>query len=175
MIHIYTGNGKGKTTSSFGLAMRASGQGMKVIIFQFLKPKSLVAGEEISAKKIKGLKIIKYEQEHPMFKGEGRREKGEEKIKKSIKKALIGVKKAIFGNKYDMVILDEIINAMDQGFCCKKETIKLIENAPKDTEIILTGRGDISEIEDLADYVTIMIDKKHPFRQKVNARKGIEY
>jgi len=53
MIHIYTGNGKGKTTSSFGLAMRASGQGFRVIIFQFLKPKSLVTGEEKSAKKIK--------------------------------------------------------------------------------------------------------------------------
>ncbi|MDP2912119.1 MAG: cob(I)yrinic acid a,c-diamide adenosyltransferase, partial [Candidatus Omnitrophota bacterium] len=60
MIHIYTGNGKGKTTSSFGLAMRASGQGLKVIIFQFLKPKSLVTGEEITAEKIKNIKVVKY-------------------------------------------------------------------------------------------------------------------
>jgi len=175
MVHIYTGNGKGKTTSSFGLAMRAAGQGLRVIIFQFLKPKSLVTGEEISAKKIGGLKIVKYEQEHPMFKGDGWRMKGGEKIKKSIKKALSEVRKAISGNKYDMVVLDEIVNAMDQGFCCKKELIELIKKAPEDMEIILTGRGDISEIEDFADYVTIMIDKKHPFRNKINARKGIEY
>lgn len=175
MIHIYTGNGKGKTTSSFGLAMRASGQGLKVIIFQFLKPKSFVTGEEISAKEIKGLKLVKYEQGHPMFKGEEWRVKGGEKIKKSIKKALSEVRKAIFGNKYDMVILDEIINAMDQDFCCKKELIELIKKAPEDMEIILTGRGDISEIESLADYVTVMIDRKHPFRRKINARKGIEY
>ena len=65
MIHIYTGNGKGKTTSSFGLAMRASGQGLKVIIFQFLKPKSLVTGEEISAKKIKN--IIRSNTIHPIL------------------------------------------------------------------------------------------------------------
>ena len=196
MIHIYTGNGKGKTTSSFGLAMRASGQGLKVIIFQFLKPKSLVTGEEVSAEKIKNIKVIKYEQEHPMFmvKREtfstrtfGARSKNivrarpkaesrtKEKIKKSIRKAMADAKKAVFGGKYDMVILDEIINVIDQGFANKKDFLELLKNAPKDTELVLTGRGDISEIEKLADYVTVMIDKKHPFRRKVNARKGIEY
>ncbi len=175
MIHIYTGNGKGKTTSSFGLAMRASGQGLKVIMFQFLKPKSLVTGEEISAKDIKNLKLIKYEQAHPMFKGERQRTKCEKEIKKSMRKAMSEVKKALFSKRYDMVILDEVINVMDQGFCGKKEFLCMVKKAPKDTELILTGRGDISEIEKFADYVTIMIDKKHPFRQQVNARRGIEY
>ena len=168
MIHIYTGNGKGKTTSSFGLAMRASGQGLKVIVFQFLKPRKLVCGEEISAKKIKNIKIVKYEQQHPMF-------NGREKTKKSMKIEITEAKKAIFGGKYGMVILDEIINVIDQGFSCKKEFLKLIKKVPKDVELILTGRGDISDIEAFADYITIMIDKKHPFRQKINARKGIEY
>ena len=74
-----------------------------------------------------------------------------------------------------MVILDEIINVIDQGFSGKKEFLDLVENAPKDIELVLTGRGDISELEKFADYVTIMIDKKHPFRQKINARRGIEY
>jgi len=168
MIHIYTGNGKGKTTSSFGLAMRASGQGLKVIIFQFLKPRKLVCGEEISAKKIKNIKIVKYEQQHPMFNGRGN-------TKKSMKIEITEAKKAILGGKYDMVILDEIINVIDQGFSGKKEFLDLVKNTPEDTELVLTGRGDISELEKFADYVTIMIDKKHPFRQKINARKGIEY
>ncbi|PIV39818.1 MAG: cob(I)yrinic acid a,c-diamide adenosyltransferase [Candidatus Omnitrophica bacterium CG02_land_8_20_14_3_00__42_8] len=168
MIHIYTGNGKGKTTSSFGLAMRASGQGLKVIIFQFLKPKSLVTGEEISAKKIKNLKIVKYEQSHPMFNAGA-------DVKKSIKKAMTEAKKAIFSKRYNMVILDEIINVLDQGFAEKKDFLELIKKAPKDVELVFTGRGDISDIEQFADYVTIMIDKKHPFRQRVNARRGIEY
>ncbi|MDO8603371.1 MAG: cob(I)yrinic acid a,c-diamide adenosyltransferase [Candidatus Omnitrophota bacterium] len=202
MIHIYTGNGKGKTTSSFGLAMRASGQGLKVVIFQFLKPRKLVCGEEISAKKIKSIKVVKYEQEHPMFmekkevfsirgvypersretrlknivrarpKAESRTK---EKIKKSIGKAMADAKRAIFGGKYDMIILDEVINVIDQGFSGKKEFLDLVKNAPGDIELVLTGRGDISELEKFADYVTIMVDKKHPLRQQVNARKGIEY
>lgn len=175
MIHIYTGNGKGKTTASFGLAMRASGQGLKVVIFQFLKPKSLVTGEEISIRKIKNVKLVKYEQEHPMFKGQGAKDKGQGETKKSMKKAILEAKEAIFSKKYSIVILDEVINVMDQGFVEKKEFLELIKKVPKELELVLTGRGDISEIEDFADYVTIMIDKKHPFRQQVNARRGIEY
>ena len=183
MIHIYTGNGKGKTTSAFGLAMRAGGQGLKVVIFQFLKPQSLVTGEEVAAKKIKNIKVVKYKQMHPIFIAQGFPRlrsgqamlKAQGKIKKSIGKAMADAKRAIFGGKYDMVILDEIINAVDQGFANKKKFIELLKKAPKDTELVLTGRGDISEIEGFADYVTIMIDKKHPFRQRVNARKGIEY
>jgi len=173
MIHIYTGNGKGKTTSSFGLAMRASGQGLRVIVFQFLKPKSLVTGEEKAAKKIK-LKIVKYEQEHPMFAGHRAEGRGQE-TKKSVNRAIAEAKKVVFGGRYDMVIMDEIINAIDQGFAEKKEFLKLVKKVPKSVELILTGRGDISEIEKFADYVTIMVDKKHPFRQHVNARRGIEY
>jgi cob(I)alamin adenosyltransferase len=88
---------------------------------------------------------------------------------------MMEAKKAVFGGKYDMIILDEIINAIDQGFAGKKEFLKLIKKVPKSVELILTGRGDISEIEKFADYVTIMIDKKHPLRQRVNARRGIEY
>ena len=175
MIHIYTGNGKGKTTASFGLAMRASGQGLKVIIFQFLKPKSLVTGEEISARKIKNVKVVKYEQEHPMFNVQGSMLRAHGEIKKSAQRMMLEAKKAISSKKYDMVILDEIINVIDQGFAGKKEFLELIKKAPKDIELVLTGRGDISEIEKFADYITIMIDKKHPFRQRVNARCGIEY
>ena len=92
-----------------------------------------------------------------------------------MKNAILEAKEAILSKKYDMVILDEIINVVDQGFADKKEFIELIRKTPKDIELVLTGRGDISEMEKFANYITIMIDKKHPFRQNVNARKGIEY
>jgi len=172
LIHIYTGKGKGKTTSSFGLAMRASGQGLKVIIFQFLKPKSIICGEEISAKKIKNIKIVKFEQTHPMFRITPIAQSA---LKKSIKKMFSEVEKVVLSGKYDMVILDEIINACGQNFICKGKICELLKKAPKDLELVLTGRGDVSMIEDCADYVTIMVDKKHPLNRGINARKGIEY
>jgi cob(I)alamin adenosyltransferase len=170
MIHIYTGSGKGKTTSAFGLAMRASGQGFRVIIFQFFKPERLVCGEAVSAKKLKNIKIVRCEKCHPMFD-----RKGAAEAKKAIEKMVKEAEKAISGGKYKMVILDEIINVTDQGFLGKKKFFGLLKKTPRDTELILTGRGDVSDIEEFADYVTIMIDRKHPFRQRVSARRGIEY
>ena len=171
MIHIYTGSGKGKTTSAFGLAMRASGQRQKVCIFQFLKPKTLMTGEEMAAKKIKGMKLIKFNQVHPMFE----RTTSFAKLKKTIKKDFETARKAVLGKRCNMVILDEIINVVDQGFIKRKTFLNFLKIVPKRTELVLTGRGDISDIEEYADYVTVMIDKKHPFRKTINARKGVEY
>jgi len=179
MIHIYTGNGKGKTTSAFGLALRARGQGLKVIIFQFLKPKTLLCGEQVSIKKIKGIKLVRFDQAHPMFKNIAltsclSRAKFKD-IARDIKKDFEKAKKMISRKKYDMVILDEVINAVDQKFIDQKRFLKLLKNVPDKVELVLTGRGDISAIEQFADYITIMIDKKHPLRKKIGARRGIEY
>jgi len=172
MIHIYTGNGKGKTTAAFGLAMRASGQGKKVAIYQFLKPKVLLCGEQISAKRIKGIKLVGFDQAHPMFEPSC---VSQTILKKTLKKDFETAKKGVLSKKYDMVVLDEIINVADQGFIGQRSFLSLLKRVPKKTELILTGRGDISSIERYADYVTVMIDKKHPFRKHVGARKGIEY
>ncbi|MFA4992124.1 MAG: cob(I)yrinic acid a,c-diamide adenosyltransferase [Candidatus Omnitrophota bacterium] len=177
MIHIYTGEGKGKTTSAFGLAMRASGQGLKVCVFQFWKQKTLILGEEISAKKLKNIKVVKCEKCHPMFIGHkdtktpGHREELEKDIEAMVKKA----EKAILSKKYNMIILDEIVNVVDQGYFDKDEFLRFLKNTPEGIELVLTGRGNISEMEDLADYITVMTEKKHPFRVNIKARKGIEY
>lgn len=172
MIHIYTGNGKGKTTSAFGLAMRARGQGLNVIIFQFLKPKDLLCGEQVTAKKIKGMELVTFDQRHPIFEDISA---SASKLRKSIKKDFGAVKKAILTKKYDMVVLDEIINIVDQGFISQESFACLLKSVPKNVELVLTGRGDISGLERYADYVTVMIDKKHPFRKNIGARQGIEY
>jgi cob(I)alamin adenosyltransferase len=110
-----------------------------------------------------------------MFKAQGIRHNSQAEVGKSVKKAMADAKKAILSKEYNMIILDEIINVIDQGFGGKKEFLELIKNTPKDTELVLTGRGDISELEKFADYITIMVNKKHPFRQHINARPGIEY
>ena len=172
MIHIYTGNGKGKTLSAFGLAMRASGQGRKVAIYQFLKPKRLLCGEQLSAKKIKGIKLVGFDQMHPMFEPASL---SQATLKKTVKKDFETAKKGVLSKKYGMVVLDEIINVVDQGFIDQRSFLSLLKKVPEKTELILTGRGDISVIEQYADYVTVMIEKKHPFRKAIGARKGIEY
>ncbi|MFH1854772.1 MAG: cob(I)yrinic acid a,c-diamide adenosyltransferase [Candidatus Omnitrophota bacterium] len=172
MIHIYTGNGKGKTTSAFGLAMRACGQGMKVAIFQFLKPKRFLCGEHVSVKKLKGIDLIRFEQAHPMF---GCVRLSLSNLKKCLKKDLETAKRAVMGKKYDMVVLDEIINAADQGFISRRALPSLLKSTPRNIELVLTGRGDISDIERYADYITVMVDKKHPFKRGALARRGIEY
>lgn len=169
VIHIYTGNGKGKTSAAFGLAMRASGQGLKVIIFQFLKPRPFLSGEELSVKKLRGIKLVKFNQMHPMFGMKG------EKLIKTIEEDFKIARKAILSSSYDMIVLDEIINAVDQGFIEQGNFIKLLKAVPKKVELVLTGRGDISNMEQYAHYVTVMVDKKHPFKQSKTARRGIEY
>lgn len=172
MVHIYTGNGKGKTTSAFGLAMRACGQGLKVAIFQFLKPEWLQCGEHVSVKKLKGIDLIRFKQAHPMFECAPQLLS---KLKKRIRKDFHVAKRATLSKKYDMVVLDEIINVADQGFISRKVFLDLLKSVPEKVELVLTGRGDISDIEEYADYVTIMVDKKHPFRKNMGARQGIEY
>jgi len=172
MIHVYIGNGKGKTTSAFGLAMRASGQGLRVCIFQFLKPGTLLCGEQLSAGKIRNIRLVKFDQAHPMFESS---RASSSRLKKAIKKDFEKAKKAILSGRYNMVVLDEIINVVDQRFIAKKNFLQLLKSVPKKVELVLTGRGDISRIEQYADYVTIMIDKKHPYRKDIGARRGIEY
>lgn len=174
MIHIYAGNGKGKTTTAFGLALRAAGQGFKVAIFQFLKPRSLLCGEQTSVKMIKGVKLVVFEQAHPMFAG-GCSGRSPSKLKTAVKKDFERAKKAVLGGRYDLVVLDEVINIVDQGFVKEAGFLRMLKAVPEKTELVLTGRGDISRMEGYADYVTIMIEKKHPFRRTVAARRGIEY
>src|SRR3989338_1188309 len=176
MVHIYTGRGKGKTTASLGLALRASGRILRVIIFQFLKPGSVISGEELSVKRLKNVKLVKFNEVHTMFmRLEGSLKERHNELKKAIKRDFEKAKKAVISKRYDLVILDEIINVVDQNFIGQDNLLNLLRIAPRDVELVLTGRGDISGMEKYADYVTIMVDKKHPFSKNVTARKGIEY
>ncbi len=174
MIHIYTGNGKGKTTAAFGLAIRAAGQGLRVIIFQFLKPKKLLSGEEKLLRRLEGIKLVKFNETHPMFKACNKKGATHEELL-SIERDLMAANKAILSQRYDMVILDEVINLVDQRFVKRESLAGLLKAVPKDIELVLTGRGNISDIEQYADYITVMMDKKHPFKKCAKARKGIEY
>jgi len=168
LVQVYTGSGKGKTTAAIGLGMRACGHGYKVCMIQFLKP-STNYGEHKSVKKIKNFKIKSY----------GTLEfatlKTREHYKNLSKKAFDYATKAVISGKYDIVILDEINFSAAYGYVNLDDVIRLIEQKPKNVELVLTGRDAPKEIMEKADLVTIMQEAKHPYQKGITAREGIEY
>ncbi|MFA5089460.1 MAG: cob(I)yrinic acid a,c-diamide adenosyltransferase [Candidatus Omnitrophota bacterium] len=167
MIQVYTGDGKGKTTAALGLALRASGAGLKIYFGQFLKK-----GCYSEIKALLGFKSITLEQ----F-GRGCFVKGPLSPKdfqlaaKGLKKA----KKAVSCGKYDMIILDEINVAVSLGLIKACEVVSLIRSTPKKTELILTGRNAHHAVIKSADLVSHIKDVKHYYRYNRKARRGLEF
>ncbi len=176
MIHIYTGDGKGKTTSALGVALRFLGWGKRVCILQFLKSKDPESGEVRSLKKFgKKIKIVRFkDQVHPMF-IKGKTPKSYFRLKRSIKKSLDFAKRILLNREFDLLILDEVINCIEEGFIEEKEILDLLEISSLKVELILTGRGATKNLIKRADYVTLMKDIRHPFKRGILARKGIEF
>ncbi len=168
LVQVYTGNGKGKTTTALGLALRATGRGLNVIMLQFLKPDGGY-GEHIAGRRLPGFTIEPMGTDH--FKGRVPPEEEERLTRLGMERAA----EVLRSGDYDLVILDEINNSMKFGLVSAEELIALLESRAPHTEVVLTGRGAPREIIDYADLVTEMTLVKHPFDQGVDARKGIEY
>jgi len=175
LVQIYTGDGKGKTTAAFGLALRAAGHGGKVLIYQFLKPDTLELGErDLLNSKCEGVAIKCLDEPWDMF----RSMKDESQIQR-VRDAIHGVMQeletAAHERYYDVIILDEIIFCLNQGLAKMDDVRDLIKHRDSQVEVVLTGRGAGQELIDLADLVTEMRLIKHPYDKGVSARKGIEY
>jgi len=171
LVQVFTGEGKGKTTAAFGLALRAAGNGFKIAIFQFLKANGSKTGELMLAKKFKNVKIFRNDQTHPMF--DKNVSLAELKMNAEILFDTAG--EAGKNGKYDMVILDEINNCVFGGLINEKEVLNFIKNKAKTTELVLTGRHASKKIMNAADLVTEMKEVKHPYKKGIGARKGIEF
>ena len=167
MIQVYTGDGKGKTTASLGLALRAAGAGLKVYIGQFVKGKNY--SELRALKKIKNIKVEQF--------GRGcfiRNKPSKEDIALA-KNGIERIKKIIPKRIYDVLIMDEINIALKLKLLKSEEVIGLIKKTPKKTELILTGRYAHPKILSLADLISEIKEVKHYFKKGIKARKGIEY
>jgi len=174
-VQIYTGDGKGKTTAAFGLALRAAGHGNKVLVFQFLKPESLDIGERFAIQ-MGAIRIRVETLDVPWDMSESLEdEKAVTQIKAEISKAFKRITQTAENRQYDMLILDEIVFCLSEGLAKLEDVKNLIEKRDSAVEIILTGRGASTELIELADLVTEMKNIKHPFDKGRPARKGIEY
>lgn len=170
LVQVYTGNGKGKSTAAFGLALRAVGCGMHVVIIQFMKIKGCYAEEQAFQRLTPELEHYAYGTKHWVKKGQGSPE-DYAMAKAAMAKAL----ECITDPDKDVVILDEINNAIYFELVSVEDVLALLQQKLPTIEVVLTGRNAPQELLDAADLVTEMREVKHYYQKGVQSRKGIEY
>jgi cob(I)alamin adenosyltransferase len=175
LVQIYTGDGKGKTTAAFGLALRAAGQGNKVMIYQFLKPPALDIGERFALQL--GAVRIRVESLDVAWEMSKSFDDTETvtRMQAAISEALERIAQTAEKRFYDVLILDEIVFCLSRGLAKLEDVKNIIDRKDPAVEIVLTGRGATKELIELADLVTEMKSIKHPFDKGLAARRGIEY
>ena len=173
-IQIYTGNGKGKTTASLGLAMRALGRNWKVLLIMFTKGGDnygeLVSFRNLSPE-IKNNLTIEQAGLNRIVYCHNRCEDDDKEIKRGWELA----KKAIENNEYQLIILDEVNIAIDMKILDVKEVVEVLKNKPENMEIVLTGRNAHPKVIEIAHLVSKIEPVKHYWDKGISARQGIEY
>ncbi len=169
LVQVYTGPGKGKTTAATGLAVRALGQGLRVLLVRFLKPAEPESGEVRFLKGTPGIEIL------TAGVGVIGRPVDREAVVRSVAATFAAARERILAGGVDLAILDEINNVLYRGDLPLAEVLALVDARPVAVELVLTGRNAPEELIDRADLVTRMDKVKHPFDSGIGARRGIEY
>lgn len=173
LMHLYIGNGKGKTTAVTGLAVRALGHGFSVLFAQFLK--NTQTGEK---------KILEGFGEKLLFFRPAQRysaflwDMNDEQLARTKEDIQLGWEKLnqkIQTGLWDLVVLDEILDCIQFGLLGEEDVLKAIAKRPGKTEIVLTGRNASQAFCDLADYISVIEAVKHPYVKGIPARRGIEF
>ena len=169
-IHIYCGDGKGKSTAAMGLALRAAGSGEKVLVTQFLKDGT--SSELKILREIPGVQVLTCDKKFGFFWNRTEEQKiqaknaYEELFEKAVQTAR---QENIF-----LLVMDEFIAAYNHGMIDQKKALAFLKEKPENLEVVLTGRDPAPELLEIADYVSEIQKKKHPFDQGLPARRGIE-
>ncbi len=170
LVHIYFGDGKGKTTAAVGLAVRCAGGGGKVLFYQFLKDGS--SGEISVLKMIDGIDVIDGYRD---IKFSGLMTESEVlKAKKYYRSQFQNISEKVSKQNYDLLVLDEIFHAVNKEYILFDELFGFLKNRPFGLEVVLTGRDFDKRFYDLADYISEILKIKHPFDKGLAARKMIE-
>ena len=168
-IHLYTGDGEGKTITAFGLALRAVGHGYKVIIIQFMKGRKDVGEYKIRERLQPEYEIYQF----------GREEfvdlRNPDPVDRELAQKALEFAREALKRKPRVLVLDEINLAVAAGLVKLEDVLRLLDEVPEETVVVLTGRNAPKELMEKADLVTVMKDVKHPMRRGVPARRGIEY
>lgn len=171
LVQVYTGEGKGKTTASLGLACRARGYKKNVAYVYFHKnPLKHCYGEYNSLKKL-DIDVFIAAKDHPSM----TKEMTKSKARRDCLKGLEIVKKIYREDKYDLLVLDEINICLRDGFLKKQEVLGIIDKKPRNLELVLTGRSATQDIIKRADLASEIINLKHPYDNGITARKCIDY
>lgn len=168
-VHVYHGDGKGKTTCGMGLCVRAAGRGKRVLIYQFLKDNS--SGEIASLANIPNITRIPG---NDTMKFTFQMTPDELEIEQK-RNAFILTKIAAIADQYDLLFLDEAVYAMDLNLLSERQVLTFLKTRAEHLEVVLTGRNPSQKLLEAADYVTEMVKRKHPFDQGMESREGIEF
>lgn len=171
LLHIYCGDGKGKTTAATGLAIRAAGTGKRVLFSRFLKNKN--SGELTILDSIPEIEVIHPEKSFGFFYTLSEEEK--EEMRQLYGKLWEEIARKAETGKYDMLVMDEFMAAYQLAVIDREKAASFLKNRPENLEVVLTGRDPAPEILELADYVSEIQKVKHPFDQGIPARRGIEF
>ena len=170
-IHIYCGDGKGKTTAAMGLCVRAAGCGYRVLVNQFMK--DLHSGERRILETIPEVTLMPAPEKITFsFRMSGQEK---EAAKKENADRLLAISEMVQSNQYDVLLLDEAVYAVSAGLLDEQQLLSFLKEKPESLEVILTGRNPGDELLALADYVSEIRKIKHPFTRGLKARRGIEY
>lgn len=171
LIHVYTGDGKGKTSSAVGLATRALGSGFRVCYCSFHKRPEKYGYTEIESLGRLGADISVFAKGHPHLD----RSINENEIRREVAEAITYLRNLLKEKPVDLLILDEILISVRDRYLDEAVLLDFIKNKPPHTELVLTGRGATEKVMELADYVTFCRKLKHPYDNGITSRRGIEY
>jgi len=167
-VQVYTGDGKGKTTAAFGLAMRAAGHGLAVLVLQFMKADP-TWGEIVSARRL-GITIEQVGLVHWVVKG-----KVSDDDRRAAAVGFARARELVMGGAYDVVVLDELCTALFFELVPLTDVLALLADRPTAVELVVTGRRAPDELVAAADLVTEMRPVKHYYDAGLHARQGIEF
>jgi len=170
-VHIYCGDGKGKTTAAVGLAVRAAGRGRRVLIARFLKTDD--SGEVTALQKIPGITVLPCDRSFGFV--SGMTPETREEAAKYYEKLFEGACRMAAGQDYDLLVLDEMMACCHYGLVPEERVADFLYHRPRRLEVVMTGRNPSDRLLAAADYVSEIRMEKHPFTTGLAAREGIEY